>query len=140
MVFAIVNFPIIPELGYPLKRHGIRYIILGHLFDGILRMHINEHQSPDTHTLQLVDLATYQKHKAQQLGLQFPEEWAGAGVGVGMLRGMGIPSFEDKKVSTFQNFEVSNFQYLEISEFKSSKVSRCKVHVQRFQNFKMLNI
>ena len=30
--------------------------------------------------------------------------WSGAGVGAGMLRGVGIPLFENKKVFTFQMF------------------------------------
>ena len=57
---------------------------------------------------------------------------SGAGVGVGMLRGRGIPLVENKKVSKFRSFKVLKFN---ISKLLSFEVSRFQeIQIPKFQN------
>ena len=53
-------------------------------------------------------------------------QWAGAGVGVGMLWGGGIPFIENEQL---QRFKVSNYQRFKVSKGQSFKDSEIPFHV-----------
>ena len=64
-----------------------------------------------------------------------PKRPAGAGVGVGMLRGRGIPLVENKKVSDFQSLQVPKLQSFQVPQFHVAEVSNCQsFKVSKFQN------
>ena len=65
-----------------------------------------------------------------------PEEWAGSGVGVGMLSGGVDSSAEKLIVSKIQSFKVPNFQNVKVPNFQNFKVSKTKIPNYKFQMFK----
>ena len=66
-----------------------------------------------------------------------PRGWSRTRVGVGMLRGRGIPLLENRKVSKFRSFNVLKLQSLNISKFQPftiSKASKChSFTISKFQ-------
>ena len=74
--------------------------------------------------------------------------WSGAGDGVGMLRGGGIPLLENKTISCFQSFEVLKFQNFEVQSSNISKFQKqlpyfrsvWVTHFQPFQIFQFSHV
>ena len=64
-----------------------------------------------------------------------PKREVGAGVGVGMLRGGGIPFIENKQVSKSQSFQVSNFQSFKVPKIQKEFMflDRYRSHIQVLQ-------